>query len=237
MPSVNYALGLLDLGQLASQFNCSVLILHHENKLGGVRGSTAIRNSVSEVWHLRKGEPKENLPPLQRVLEIEKSRSGCNSVSVIELDPEDYSWIHHGEMGAGENGTQPLSTRLLNYLNEHRGTWYEPDELTHEFANTTRDQIRKALERWRRQGVLQAEDRVKRTSAGTGNRYKVYRSAHLPENLSRDGQTQSQQSLATLDTPPTPDPCVQTSEPAPSLALSNAGHSQREVTYNPDDPF
>lgn len=86
------------LWQLASQCRCSVLVLHHENKLGGVRGTTAIRNSVSEVWHLRKGEPKENLTPLKRVLEIEKSRSGCNGVSIIELDPEDYSWIHHGDM-------------------------------------------------------------------------------------------------------------------------------------------
>ncbi len=126
---MTYALGLLDMGQLASEFNCSVLILHHENKLGGVRGSTAIRNSVSEVWHLRKGEPKENLPPMQRVLHIEKSRSGCNSTSIIELDPEDNSWIHHGEMGADENGAQPLSTRLLRYFNDHRGTWFEPEEL------------------------------------------------------------------------------------------------------------
>ncbi len=233
---MTYALGLLDLGQLASEFNCSVLILHHENKLGGVRGSTAIRNSVSEVWHLRKGEPKENLPLLQRVLEIEKSRSGCNCTSIIELDPEDNSWTHHGEMGADENGTQPLSTRLLNYLNDHRGTWFEPEELTHEFANTSRDQIRKALERWRRQGVLRGEDRLKRTQTGA-TRYKVYASAHLSENLSSVAQTQSQQSFSTLDMTSTSDPRVQRVEPAPSKDHATLDTPDRQVTYNPHDPF
>ncbi len=217
---MGYARGLLELAHVASNHNCSFLILHHENKLGGVRGTTAIRNAVSEVWHLRLGEPKENLPPLQRVLEIEKSRSGCNSVSIIELDPESYSWYHRGEYGEGAEGVPPLSTRLLNHLCERRGTWFEPDELSYEFSGTNRDQIRKALERWRKQGVLEAEDRIK--AAGQGScRYKVYRAPALsPEleslqkQMSSASKTAPEEDQKALDTHSSPRPMSSAAKPS-----------------------
>ncbi len=208
-----YALGLLDMVELASTHHCSVLVLHHENKLGGVRGSTAIRNAVSEVWHLKKPD-QGNFSPLQRLLDIEKSRSGCNSISVIELDPEDNSWKHHGELGDPNSGKPPLSTQLLQHLQAHPGTCFEPDELVLEFPNTNRDQIRKALERWRKQGVLQAEERLKKNPTGA-NRYKVYRAP--PEGtLSSVAQTQSEQAFQTLDTQLMTKTCVQRVEPTPS---------------------
>ncbi len=218
---MTYALGLMDMVELASTHQCSVLVLHHENKLGGVRGSTAIRNAVSEVWHLKKPDKRisgaehlEQFSPLQRLLDIEKSRSGCNSISVIELDPEDNSWKHHGELGDPNSGKPPLSTRLLQHLQAHPGTCFEPDELVLEFPNTNRDQIRKALERWRKQGLLQAEERLKKNPTGA-NRYKVYRSPVLPKTVSSVAQTQSEQAFQTLDTQLMTKTCVQRTEPAP----------------------
>jgi len=213
---MTYALGLMDMVELASTHQCSVLVLHHENKLGGVRGSTAIRNAVSEVWHLKKPD-KEQFSPLQRLLDIEKSRSGCNSISVIELDPEDNSWKHHGEVGDPNSGKPPLSTQLLQHLQTHPGTFFEPDELQYEFPGTSRDQIRKALERWRKQGLLQAEERLKKNPTGA-NRYKVYRSPEgvIPKTVSSVAQTSSQPAFQTLDMQPTTHTCVQRIEPSPS---------------------
>lgn len=182
----SYAAPLYDLRDIASKRGCTFLILHHENKGGGARGTTAIRNNVSEVWRLRKGEKVENLLPTQRILEFDKSRSSLYGSVKLELNVEDYSWMHLGEVGQDETpvGKLPLSARLLNYLETNRGVRFEPEELTHEFTGSTKDAIRKALERHRKQGVILSEERIRQREVGAV-RYKVYYSP----SLSSEAQT------------------------------------------------
>ena len=43
---------------------CAIIIIHHDNKEGGYRGSTAIRAAVSEMWHVAEipEDKREHLP-------------------------------------------------------------------------------------------------------------------------------------------------------------------------------
>ncbi len=80
---VEYARCLYDLRDIAMELGVAILVLHHENKTGGVRGSTAIKANVSEVWHLARNNL---LAPTQRLLDIKKSRAGCSGLFQLQLD-------------------------------------------------------------------------------------------------------------------------------------------------------
>lgn len=172
-----YGTPLYGLRDIADTYGCSFLVLHHENKAGGARGTTAIRNNVSEVWRLRKGEKPENLKPTQRVLEIEKSRSGCNAIYQIELNPDDNSWLHQGEFGVDETASTPLKARILNYLELNPEIPFEVEELVNvaSLGGSTKDSLRMQLERLRKAGHIKSEFRTTETGTHGGRRrYRVY---------------------------------------------------------------
>jgi hypothetical protein len=210
-----YAAPLYSLRDIANRRNVTFIVLHHTNKMGGARGTTAFRNNLSEVWVLRKGEPKDNLKPTQRILEIEKSRSGCNGLFQIELNVDDYSWDYQGDFGLDENAPAPLKARILNWLEQNRGTKYEPEELIEVpivGAGSTKEAIRKQLERMKRQGLVECEDRSRQTQFGTRH-YKVY---FLPEQQAVSGQVFGQVTRTG---------CPEANENSPSLYPVNPGRS------------
>lgn len=189
-----YAKCIYDLRDLASQTGCTFLVLHHTNKSGGARGTTAFEDNVSEVWFLTR-EQLEGFTPQHRQLEIKKSRSGCTGKYKLFLDVDDYSWEFEGDVDEC-SGSKPLMQKILEYLQQSPGVWFEPEELTYAFPECkSRDAIRKHLERLRKKGLLEADDRVKRFSNSdadhpsrfTSQRYKVYRytgginSFYMPE--------------------------------------------------------
>lgn len=172
----SYASPLYELRDIANRKNVTLVVLHHTNKLGAARGTTAFRNNLSEVWVLRKGDPKDNLKPTQRILEIEKSRSGCNGIFQIELNIDDYSWDYQGDFGLDEDAPVPLKARILNWLEQNRGTKYESEELLEVStvgAGSTKEAIRKQLGRLNRQGLVDCEYRTRQSQAGTRH-YKIY---------------------------------------------------------------
>lgn len=169
-----YGSSLYDLRDIANDYGCGIMVLHHENKLGGIRGNTAIKDNVSEVWRLRRPDAKENLTPQHRIIEFEKSRSGLSGSIQVYLNVDDYSWQHQGDLGAPiqEGQNEPLTARLLKYLVLNANVRFEPEELVHEFGGN-KEVIRKTLERHRKKGLLQTEDRTKGAGFGA-TRYKVY---------------------------------------------------------------
>ncbi len=191
-----YAKCLYDLRDLASETGCTFLVLHHTNKAGGARGTTAFEDNVSEVWFLTR-EKAEGFTPHHRQLEIRKSRSGCTGKYKLFLDVDDYSWKWEGDLDEIP-GSKPLMTRVLEYLQQCPGVWVEPDELCHVFsAPKSRDAMRKALERLRKKGLVVAEDRVKVCNERGGKtRYKVY--MYPDPNVQRH-QTRSQTASWSLD--------------------------------------
>jgi archaellum biogenesis ATPase FlaH len=178
----SYASCIYDLRDLASETKCTFLILHHTNRAGGSRGTTAFEDNVSETWFLKVPEPSANLSPEHRILQIKKSRSSCNGTFKILLDVNDYSWKHEGDHAVvgqfDDNSQPPLSARIMEYLEENRGQHFSPDELIYVRSLSdckTRDAMRKQLERLRKKGLIDAEDVVKDAGGVSGkHRYKVY---------------------------------------------------------------
>lgn len=234
---VSYAASLYNLRDIANTYGCSVMILHHENKAGGARGTTAIRNNVSEVWRLRKGTEKETLKPTQRILEIEKSRSGCNGTFQIELNLDNFSWAHQGDFGEDEGGPRPLSAQLISYLEARPGVKFEPEELLSEFPRSSKDAIRKQLERLRRRGLVESEERTKTHKTGAC-RYKVYfvekqnsveEDKQSLEYLSNVNETEIYQDVETLDSSKFFVEDVQRLESPHNNALGHVGQIDLEV--------
>ncbi len=194
--NVEYARTLYELRDIAMETGCAVIVLHHENKNGQVRGTTAIKANVSEVWHLKRCD---KLSSTHRLLEVEKSRAGCNGTRQLELDTYDLSWHDQGEYvpNGKEGQTSSLSTgaRLLAYLQGRPGVIFEPSELAEEFGKS-RDAIRKALARLHKSGLLECESRVKPLEKGNAVRYKVY---FFPD-LSTVAETTTNSELDTMDT-------------------------------------
>jgi hypothetical protein len=56
----------------------TIIIIHHANKQGGFRGTSAIRDAVDEVWALKRPNEREveSTGQSARIITIEKSRSG-----------------------------------------------------------------------------------------------------------------------------------------------------------------
>jgi len=188
---VEYARCLYDLRDIAMELGVAILVLHHENKTGGVRGSTAIKANVSEVWHLARNSI---LAPTQRLLDIEKSRSGCSGLFQLQLDVDDYTWQHQGDFDPSQAGQEsessrppaslPLKARLLNFLEERPGVPFEVEELVGEFGSN-RETVRKTLDRLWRSGLVQTSERTKPNNNGKGGqtKYKVYLVADLSQRL------------------------------------------------------
>ena len=204
----NYASCLYELRDIANEYGCTFVVLHHSNKAGGARGTTAIRNNVSEVWHLRKGEDKEQLKPTGRILEIEKSRSGCSGVFQIELNVDDYSWKHNGDWGVDEDEPLPLSARLLNYLQLNAGEKFSPLDLAAIVSiGADKEPIRKQLERLRKKGLVEAEERVKEATNPLENasdrktsiRYKVYFSPKTEESCPANPKPAREEDFGSMD--------------------------------------
>ena len=76
------------LRDIANQYKCSIIILHHLNKSGGLRDSTSFVDNVSEVVKLTKAE--NNPDPNQFTMEWLKSRSGLTGKHYLQRDTLSY---------------------------------------------------------------------------------------------------------------------------------------------------
>jgi hypothetical protein len=75
---------------------CTILVLHHSNKQGGFRGTSAIQAAVDEVWSLKEPPQGSTLGPKARLLTVEKSRivgRQRNQQFVQKCDRDEYHTI------------------------------------------------------------------------------------------------------------------------------------------------
>lgn len=75
---------------------CSIIVIHHNNRSGGFRGTSAIRAAVDETWNMRKMEAKElaelGTPFNSRVITVEKSRDDREGQRMIFSLMPDYTY-------------------------------------------------------------------------------------------------------------------------------------------------
>ena len=99
----------------------TILIVHHANKNGGFRGTSAIRDAVDETWALRKPTDEERgvVGAYSRLITIEKSRSGRMGTQLVMQMQDDLSFtISDFTPEVDENNTSPASVtdRVLQKL-------------------------------------------------------------------------------------------------------------------------
>ncbi|MBD2243225.1 DnaB-like helicase N-terminal domain-containing protein [Nostoc sp. FACHB-888] len=130
---MEYARPILQMTGLATQHKCTFLIIHHTNREGGIRGTTAIRNAVSEVWTLTK-DKSQTATPYDRILEINKSRSRSSGKKYrTYFNPEDVSFTFLGE--EPEEGSivseQSAKDALLEFFSKNRNVRFTSKEMSH----------------------------------------------------------------------------------------------------------
>lgn len=151
-----YARPVLELAQIAKEYGCTILVLHHSNGDGGSRGTRAIFNSVSEVWNL-KVDKTEGASNLERLLKIEKSRSRAPSTYRLRFDPDNYSWHCLGQ----ENGVSSdvnNQKAILDFLCKNRNVPYEAEEIQVHTGIPTAS-ARRILGRLASEGVISKRNR------------------------------------------------------------------------------
>lgn len=161
---------------------CAVIILHHNNKTGGFRGSTSIRDAVDETWAMKAGAN-----PDQVLIEQGKSRRGLNfgEVVITTDDAGDVTITSRAPIGRADRGVDTTRQRVLRIL-----------QLNHPRAMTAADieaaqasvpgtllggqpptvgsvPIRTALVALRRTGQIEVVE--KRKTAAGGTPQNVYR--------------------------------------------------------------
>jgi hypothetical protein len=153
---------------------CTILVVHHSNKSGGFRGSTALRDSCDEVWSLRKPSEKEieRVGYSSRFITIEKSRAGRGGTKLILRMLEDLTFELKDYVEMTTESATPASIvdRVLQRL---RSAAKKDEGRTREQLNAdpicggSVTGIKKALQRLEARGLIVSKDEPSTKRAGS----------------------------------------------------------------------
>ena len=149
-----YARPLIRLRQIAKEFGCSILMIHHSNAGGDMRGSRAIRNTVDEVWKFTK---QQNEVGTFNVLTIDKTRSRGPGSYKFTYDDETWGWKFGGRLeddilGNGLNSANVMN-KCIQFLNQNKGIAFEAIEIS-EALGISSATVRKDLRRASTEGLV-----------------------------------------------------------------------------------
>ena len=148
----------------------TILIVHHANKNGGFRGTSAIRDAVDETWALRKptDEEKARVGAYSRLITIEKSRSGRMGTQLVMQMQDDLSFtISDFTPEVDETNTSPASVtdRVLQKLRVvHPESRTKDDLVCDPLIDGKPAAIHKSLQRLEKRGLV-VSDVPKRSHA------------------------------------------------------------------------
>ncbi|MDF5736795.1 MULTISPECIES: AAA family ATPase [unclassified Nostoc] len=175
-----YSRPILELNKFAAETGIQVVIVHHTNRNGQARGSTAIKNAVSEVIKLEKDtNPSANVQ--EKILTIEKSRSRRFPASYrLFFNEENFSFSLLEEVGQ-ELGSPDLPTKdqIVKFLQSHANKKFEAEEVAH-YISTTCGNARRCLSQLARDGIISLDER---SVSGTKKLYYIARDS---ENCSTE---------------------------------------------------
>ena len=142
----------------------TILIIHHANKQGGFRGTSAIRDAVTETWRL--AEPTEKqvedgiAPRHSRIIHVEKSRSGRSGTALIMRQESDLTFSiadFTAEIDSTNTSPSALSDRVLSRVRSIHPRSISRTELNADpIVGGNVDAIRKSLQRWVKRGLVTA---------------------------------------------------------------------------------
>jgi hypothetical protein len=99
----------------------TILLIHHANKQGGFRGTSAIRDAVDEVWALKRPSERqqEAVGANARLIAVEKSRSGRGGTGLLLKLEDDLTFTltdYVPEIDPAETGPSAITDRVLARL-------------------------------------------------------------------------------------------------------------------------
>jgi predicted transcriptional regulator len=151
---VAYARPVLQMIRYGNQNNITFLFIHHSNAAGDKsRGTTALFNSVSEVWQLRL-DPKYT-DPSYKILKIQKSRSRSSNIEYkLQVDYETLQVVCLGE-NLENISSDDLNKRdkILNFLRGNRNKAYETEEISQTLSISS-SHTRKCLTQLKLEGLI-----------------------------------------------------------------------------------
>ena len=163
----------------------TILIIHHANKTGGFRGTSAIRDAVDETWSLRRPSDKqlEQTGANARIITVEKSRSGRGGTSLLLRQEADLSFTLADwtpEVDPAETTPSGVIDRVLQRLRVVYPSGKTRDELNSDpICGGSVAGIRKALQRLEKRGLIRVtEERKEEGKRGSAS--KVYQAVLSP---------------------------------------------------------
>jgi hypothetical protein len=204
---------------------CTILLIHHSNKSGGFRGTTAIRDAVDEVWSLRKPSEREQeeLGSSTRLIRIEKSRTGRGGAKLLlkMLDDLTFELKDYVELTADSSTPASIVDRVLTRLRVSPMGRTQGELRSDPQCGGTVVAIRKALQRLTARGLVVPVSEPHHEKKGTRvNRYFAVLSRDMCGNMC----------------PPTPDPLVELETvvgQGGSVSLHSAGDLEQSERAKP----
>jgi len=163
------------LRDIANKYRCSIVILHHLNKSGGLRDSTSFVDNVSEVVKLTRSE---SFDPNEFTIEWLKSRSGLTGKHALKRDSLNYGWHYAGPLG----GSLEELNQVVNVVNMRKTERFTKQQVAMLSGSFDTSSTGKMLEVARRQGLITSSFSV----GPNGERNRLYHSwdyteAEFPE--------------------------------------------------------
>jgi len=153
---------------------CTILVVHHSNKSGGFRGTTALRDAVDEVWSLRKPSDKEmeRVGFSSRLITVEKSRAGRGGSKLLLKMLEDLTFELKDYVEITAESATPASIidRVLQRLRSaaKAGEGHTRQEMDSDpLCGGSVKGIKKALQRLEARGLISSTEEPSTRRAGS----------------------------------------------------------------------
>ncbi len=138
----------------------TILIIHHANKNGGFRGTSAIRDAVDETWALSKPSEEEavRVGKFSRLITIEKSRQGRMGTQLLMQMQDDLSFTIADHTPEVES--EPTPTSVTGRVLQRLRVIYPQTRTTNELVDDPvlegkPPAIRKSVQRLAKRGLIE----------------------------------------------------------------------------------
>jgi hypothetical protein len=157
---------------------CTILLIHHANKTGGFRGSSAIRDAVDEVWGLRRPDKRqlEQTGANARLITVEKSRAGRDgSRLLLKLESDlTFSLSDYVEIDLESASPASIVDRVLQRLRAAHPRAITQSELAADpLCGGSVTAIKKALQRLVSRGLVEIAGKQPGQGAKASNLYQA----------------------------------------------------------------
>ena len=155
---LNLCIGLLKISFLSKNNHP---IIHHANKNGGFRGTSAIRDAVDETWKLSKPTQEQinKVGRNSRFITIEKSRSGRMGTQMIMKMKDDLTFAiadYTPEVSADSGSPTTVQDKVLQKLRKIHPETYTINQMIHDPMVDGKDAaIRKSFQRLLKKGLIE----------------------------------------------------------------------------------